>query len=216
MNDAEKYQECARRKDERINAADGNFGSVDDFVFDDEDQAIRYLAIAKGRCLTDRKGTMSIKTIYFIALFFVAVALGPALAHLLEFPNKINLTREEYLTVQQIYRGWALLGVVVAGALLSTLVLSIKVRREWKPFVFALIAFICIVATQVVFWTYTYPTNQATNNWTVLPENWMQLRRQWEYSHATSAGLNLLALVAVILSVLSRDGEKQVIARKRY
>lgn len=146
---------------------------------------------------------MSTKTIYFIALFFVAVALGPALAHLLELPNKIILARDEYLTVQQIYRGWALLGFVVAGALVSTLVLAVRVRREWRAFVFALIAFICIIGTQVVFWTYTYPTNQATNNWTMLPDNWRDLRRQWEYSHATSAGLNLLALVAMILSVLA-------------
>lgn len=152
---------------------------------------------------------MSIKTIYFIALFFVAVTLGPALAHLLELPNKINLTREEYLTVQQIYRGWALLGFVVAGALLSTLVLTIMVRHARKAFVFALIAFLCIVGTQVVFWNYTYPTNQVTNNWTILPENWRELRQQWEYSHATSAGLNLLALVAVILSVLAREGQNQ-------
>lgn len=151
---------------------------------------------------------MSIKTIYFIALFFVAVALGPTLAHLLELPNKINLARDEYLTVQQIYRGWALLGFVVAGALVSTLVLAVMVRRERRAFVFALLAFICIVGTQVVFWTYTYPTNQATNNWTMLPENWTDLRQQWEYSHATSAGLNLLALVAMILSVLaSRTSE---------
>jgi len=152
---------------------------------------------------------MSMKTIYFIALFFVAVTLGPALAHLLELPNKINLTREEYLTVQQIYRGWALLGFVVAGALLSTLVLTIMVRHQRQAFVFALIAFLCIVGTQVVFWTYTYPTNQVTNNWTILPENWKELRRQWEYSHATSAGLNLLALVGVILSVLAREGQIQ-------
>jgi cytochrome bd-type quinol oxidase subunit 2 len=151
---------------------------------------------------------MTLKIIYFIALFFVALALGPALAHLLELPNKINLAREDYQTVQQIYRGWALLGVVVAGALLSTLALTVKVRRERKAFVFALAAFLCIVGTQVVFWTYTYPTNEATNNWTMLPENWQELRRQWEYSHATSAGLNLLALVAVILSVLARGDGK--------
>jgi uncharacterized membrane protein YkvI len=152
---------------------------------------------------------MTSKTIYFIALFFVALALGPALAHLLELPNKINLAREDYQTVQQIYRGWALLGVVVAGALLSTLALSVTVRRERKAFVFALVAFLCIVGTQVVFWTYTYPTNEATNNWTMLPENWQELRRQWEYSHATSAGLNLLALVAVILSVLAREDRNE-------
>ena len=152
---------------------------------------------------------MLIKLLYFVALFFTALALGPAMAHLLELPNKVNLTREDYLTVQQIYRGWAWLGVVVAGALVSTLILAIMVRRKRKAFVFALISFLCIAGTQVVFWTYTYPTNQATNNWTMLPENWTELRRQWEYSHATSAGLNLMAVVAVVLSVLARGEPNQ-------
>ena len=82
------------------------------------------------------------------------------MAHLLELPNKINLSREDYLTVQQIYRGWALLGFVVFGASLSTLVLTIMVRKEGKPFIFALIALLCIIGTQLVFWTYTYPANQ--------------------------------------------------------
>jgi hypothetical protein len=59
--------------------------------------------------------------IYFLTLLFAALALGPAMAHLLELANKINISREDYLTVQQIYRGWNLLAVVVFGALLSTL-----------------------------------------------------------------------------------------------
>ena len=146
-----------------------------------------------------------LKIIYFLSLLFVALALAPAMAHLLELPNKINLSREDYLKVQQIYRGWALLGFVVVGALLSTLALTITVRHERTAFILALIAFLCIAGTQVIFWTYTYPSNQATNNWTMLPENWAELRRQWEYSHATSAVLNLVALVMLILSFLARD-----------
>ncbi len=148
---------------------------------------------------------MWLKTIYFFSLLFAALALAPAMAHLLELPNKINLSREDYLTVQQIYRGWALLGFVVGGALLSTLALTIAVRQERMAFIFASIALLCIVGTQVVFWTYTYPANQATNNWTMLPDNWIELRRQWEYSHATSAILNLVALVMLILSALERE-----------
>jgi ribose/xylose/arabinose/galactoside ABC-type transport system permease subunit len=141
----------------------------------------------------------------FFSLLFAALALAPALAHLLELPNKIGLSRDDYLIVQQIYRGWALLGFVVAGALLSTLVLMIMVRGQRKAFVLTLVAFLCIVGTQVVFWTFTYPANRQTDNWTVLPQSWMALRAQWEYSHAASAVLNLIALIALILSVLVRD-----------
>jgi hypothetical protein len=123
----------------------------------------------------------------------------------LELPNKIGLAREDYLTVQQLYRGWALLGFVVAGALLSTLVHAIMVRKRPRQFALALVAFFCIVGTQVLFWTFTFPANQKTGNWTVLPENWMALRTQWEYSHAASAVLNLIALVALIGSVLAHE-----------
>jgi hypothetical protein len=144
-------------------------------------------------------------TVRFLALLFAALALAPALAHLLELPNKIGLSRDEYFTVQQIYSGWALLGIVVFGALFSTLALAILVRKRRREFVPALIAFLCIAATQALFWTFTFPANEQTANWTVLPENWAALRVQWEYSHAASAVLNLIAFIAVILSVLARD-----------
>jgi hypothetical protein len=78
-------------------------------------------------------------------------------------------------------------------------------RQKRKVFLLTLVALLCLVGTQVVFWTFTYPANQITNNWTVLPENWLEIRTQWEYSHATSAGLNLIALITLILSVLVRD-----------
>jgi hypothetical protein len=140
----------------------------------------------------------------FVSLLCAALALGPALAHLLELPNKIGLSRDDYLTVQQIYRGWALLGIVIFGALISTLVLAVFVRKRPKEFALALVAFLCIAGTQAIFWTYTFPANQLTSNWTVLPDNWMLLRTQWEYSHAASAGLNLIAVIALILAVLRR------------
>ncbi len=147
---------------------------------------------------------MGLNTMRFMSLLFTALALAPALAHVLELPNKINLSGEDYLTVQQIYRGWALLGIVVVGALLSTLVLTIMVRKEPEIFTLTLISFLCIVGTQVVFWVFTYPVNQKANNWTLLPENWLELRNQWEYSHATGAGLDLIALITLILSVVAR------------
>ena len=136
------------------------------------------------------------------ALLFCAVALGPGLAHLLELPNKIGLPRDDYLTVQQIYRGWSLLGVVVIGALLSTLALAIAVRRNRREFMPALIAFLCIAGTQAIFWTFTYPANQATANWTSLPADWPALRVQWEYSHAVSAVLSLVAVAALGVALL--------------
>lgn len=137
-----------------------------------------------------------------LALLFAALALAPAMAHLLELPNKIGLPREAYLTVQHIYNGWALLGFVVYGAIFSALALVVATRRRPDEFGFALTAFLSLVGTQIVFWTFTFPANRATGTWTMLPENWMALRAQWEYSHAASAVLNLIALIALILAVV--------------
>ncbi len=148
---------------------------------------------------------MKLKMLRFLSLFFTALALGPALAHLLELLNKINLSHDDYLTVQQIYRGWALLGIVVAGELFSTLALTVLVRKQRKVFTLTLIALLSIVGAQVVFWVFTYPANQITNNWTMLPVNWETLRAQWEYSHAAGAGLNLIAMITLILSILVKD-----------
>ena len=143
------------------------------------------------------------RLVYFTAFAFVSLALGPALAHLFELPNKIDLPGAAYLTVQGIYRGWALFGIVVFGALFSTLGLAVALRHRPRPRLWALVAFLAIAGTQAVFWTFTYPTNQATENWTVMPANWELLRAQWEYSHAASAVLNITAMMALVASVLA-------------
>lgn len=145
---------------------------------------------------------MWLTTMSFISLLFAVLALVPSGAHLLELPNKINLPRDYYLTVQQNYRGWALLAVVVIGGILSTLILTLMVRSQPRVFGLTLAGLLCLVGTQVVFWSFTFPANQATQNWTLLPDNWAQLRTRWEYSHATSAILNLAALILLLLSVL--------------
>ena len=141
----------------------------------------------------------------FVSLLFTALALCAAMAHLYELPNKMKLPAEHYLIVQQIYRGWSLLGIVVIAAFVSILIVAIMIRHQGKAFILTLVALLCVATTQVIFWIFTYPVNQQTKNWTVLPANWPELRNQWEYSHAASAGLDLVALCTLILSVLMTE-----------
>jgi hypothetical protein len=145
---------------------------------------------------------MTIRGLRFASIFFAALALIPSGAHLLELPNKIGLAGPDYLTVQQIYRGWALAGVLVAAALIAAGSLAFQARRDRAQFLPALIATLCIAATQLVFWTLNFPANQETRNWSVLPENWEALRWRWEIGHAMSALLNLGALAALIVAVM--------------
>src|SRR5215203_1102198 len=61
---------------------------------------------------------------FFIALLSTGLALGGALAHLFELPNKIDLPREEYFVVQKAYRGWWQLAYLLAFQLVSMLAVS--------------------------------------------------------------------------------------------
>lgn len=97
---------------------------------------------------------MALTVVRFLSLVFAALAMAPAFAHLLELLNKITLSHDEYLIVQQIYRWWALLGIVVFGALVFSLLSTIMVRYQPKRFCLALVGFLCIVGTQVGFWTF--------------------------------------------------------------
>ena len=149
---------------------------------------------------------MSLRIVQFLAVVLTALSLVPAGAHLFELPNKIGLAQDEYFIVQSIYRGWALFGIVLFGALAANLALAIMVRRQRTSFWPAFVAFLLVAATLVIFFTWTYPANQATSNWTVAPANWQELRMQWEYAHATNAVLTFLALCALTWSVLlTRD-----------
>jgi hypothetical protein len=145
---------------------------------------------------------MAIRTVQFLAIVLTALALVPGGAHLFEMLNKMALDQGAYFTVQQIYRGWALFGIALFGALGLNLVLAILMRDQRGPALLAGLAFLCIAATLAIFFTWTFPANQATENWTVQPENWEALRRQWEYSHAVNALITFVALCAVTLSVI--------------
>jgi hypothetical protein len=77
----------------------------------------------------------------------------------------------------------------------------------------AISAFICIALAQATFWIWTFPANQASNNWTMLPADWQRLRPQWEYSHAAGALRTLLALVLLILCTLVALRERDAAQR---
>lgn len=142
---------------------------------------------------------------FFVALLATSLALGGALAHAFELPNKIGMTRDAYFTVQTIYTGWNRLAYVLAVQLAGMLAVIFLYRAEPRVFRPACLALACLIGAQVVFWVWTFPANQATVNWTQPPANWEALRAQWEYSHLAGAGFQTLAMIALIVAVLRRN-----------
>jgi hypothetical protein len=141
---------------------------------------------------------------FFIALLTSALVLGPALAHLIELPNKIGLSREEYFIVQKLYRGWSQIGWLLGVQIAALLIAAILARAERRVMVFTLLALACVLAAQALFWTFTYPANAATANWTASPDDWEKLRLHWEFSHAAGAAFQVLGLALLIVATLNR------------
>src|SRR5262249_36904951 len=91
-----------------------------------------------------------------------------------------------YMTAQKVYAGWSFFGIAFIAALLITLMHTFMVRSDRTAFFLSLAAFLCLAATQGIFWMFTYPMNVASNNWTVTPAYFESTRRRWEYSHSST------------------------------
>lgn len=143
------------------------------------------------------------KIVSFISLFLTALALCPYVVNLMSLPNKMEMSREEYFIAQQVYSGWSYSSILIFLSFVSTIVLSIMAKNHDRVLRFSLGATFCIGMSLMVFLVFTFPANQITQNWTLQPHSWQDLRVQWEYSHAFNAVLYMAAEALLIMSVLS-------------
>lgn len=148
-------------------------------------------------------------SIRFLALLFTAITLSALMAHLLELRIKINLAKDDYQTVQGIYAGWQWLGIFEFGAILLNLIWTIFDRKYKTRFPYLLAALICFILSITIFFVFTFPANQETLGWTSLPANWIDLRNNWEYSHAARAVVALVGFSFLVLALLKNNFNRQ-------
>ncbi len=138
----------------------------------------------------------------FLAIILTGLALVAPAAHAFELLNKIGLPREEYFTVQQIYSGWWIVGLLLPLALLANMGNAVSLRRDVTAMGLSIAAAVLIALNLIIFVVFTQPANAATQNWAVQPDDWKALRSQWEYSHAVNAGVTFLAFCCATLASL--------------
>jgi hypothetical protein len=96
-----------------------------------------------------------------LAVILAAVTMSLALAHALELPGKLRLSKEHYLAVQAIYYpGFTIAGIAEVGSIIAALFLLILTPQLSLQFWLVLSAFASLVAVQVIFWTLTQPLNK--------------------------------------------------------
>lgn len=156
---------------------------------------------------------MLLKTWRWLTIMFVATSMGAAFCHLLEMPAKLTLDGALWLKVfQTLYPpAFGTVGAVLeVGAVLTTIVLVFMVRGRRLAFGWSILAAVCMIATHAAFWIWVAPVNATMGPLTAdtLPANWMELRNQWEYTHAVRAVLQIIALGCLVVSVLSETPSK--------
>lgn len=162
-----------------------------------------------------------IQTLTLIALVLVAVTMGLAFAHALEFPGKLRLDEETYRAVQAIYYPGFTIGGLIGefGALLLLPVLLFLTPFGTERFWWIAAAFVFLLAGHATYWLVTHPTNRVwlkdTNvsglgaaffsTFAGEDADWRRLRDVWEYSHIARAFFGMGGLVSIAVA-LTRQG----------
>ncbi|KRW96836.1 hypothetical protein [Paracoccus sp. MKU1] len=151
-----------------------------------------------------------------LAVLLVAVTMGLALAHALEFPGKLRLDEQTYRAVQAIYYPGFTIGGLIGelGALLLLPVLLFLQPIGGDRFWWTAAALACLAAGHAVYWLVTHPVNAVWLQDTDISgpgaaffsiyagreADWQHLRNLWEYSHIARAVLGMVALTAMVIA----------------
>ncbi len=155
-----------------------------------------------------------------LSVIVVAIVLTTTLAHALELPGKMRLSKNEYLTVQPIYYpGFTIAGFAEpAGVLILLLLMFVT---PGTAFWLMLGAFLALLLMHLLYWILIHPIN---NFWlkdirlkglgagffgsglfgrgkASATVDWTTLRDRWEYSHAARALLAMIGLILLVTAV---------------
>src|SRR5262249_6634066 len=97
------------------------------------------------------------------------------------------------------------MAILMPLSLLSALIMTALLPKRSMAFVFAIIAFVSMVAALVVTLAGEVPIDNQIKVWTfpTLPANSEMLRDRWEFYHAVRTFVSIFALASMTVSSLS-------------
>ena len=155
---------------------------------------------------------------HVFTLFLVASAMGLSLAHALELPGKLRLSKNAYFAVQGIYYpGFTFGGLIGELGGMLALALLAYLTPAWTPrFWWIAAALALLVSVHLVYWLVTHPVNNfwlkdvklgqaGARFFTAFSNNradeWTRLRDVWEYSHVARAILAAASFLALAIAL---------------
>jgi Domain of unknown function (DUF1772) len=162
----------------------------------------------------------------FLRVLSVLTVVGatiPSLAHALELPGKMRLTKDQYYSTQRIYYpGFTFAGFAEPVAIIVTAVLLMVMPSGSADFWLTLVALVGLIGMHAAYWLFTHPVNKfwvegqnlsrvgagffsfgsrGSGSVDGRPASWTELRNRWEYSHVMRAGLSTVSLVSLLIAV---------------
>jgi hypothetical protein len=157
-------------------------------------------------------------------VLLVAVAMALALAHALELPGKMRLTKDVYYAMQPIYYpGFTIGGFAEPAGLILTIILLFFIPFGTPDFWLTVVAVLGLIGMQATYWLFTHPVNKfwlqgqklsglglgffsfGANRSRALNKSravdWTDLRNRWEYSHVARAGLAFASLTTLVIAI---------------
>lgn len=152
-------------------------------------------------------------------LLAVAIAMATALAHALELPGKMRLSKAEYLAVQQIYYPGFTIGGAAEPIALILLIALVLLTPSGLALWLTAGAFVTLAAAHATYWLFTHPLNHF---WLKDVElngagasffsidlvgrrgddgDWTTLRNRWESSHVVRAAFALASLTLIAAAI---------------
>ncbi len=153
---------------------------------------------------------------WIVTVLIVVLATVPSVAHALELPGKMRLSKDDYATMQRVYYpGFTLAGLAEPAGILATLIFLFRTPIGYTAVWFT-VALAGLVAMQVIYWLVTHVVNKvwiagqrlgsAGANFfaaglqrSTANQDWVALRNRWEYSHVARAACSVVSLVALLI-----------------
>ena len=155
-----------------------------------------------------------------LTVLLIALTMGLSLAHALEYPGKLRLSKPHYLAVQQIYYpGFTFAGIGELLGVIGALGVAILTPAGDPAFWPWWIAFGAMLLTHATYWLVTHPVNNFWLRSTELGgagagffgfdfltrgidgSDWTALRDRWEFSHIARAAFSVCGLLAAVMAV---------------
>jgi hypothetical protein len=164
------------------------------------------------------------RSLQVISVILVAIAMALALAHALEFPGKMRLSKDAYVEVQPIYYPGFTIGAGFGegGGMIALVTLLFVTPYASTRFWWTVAALGLLLAMHLTYWIVTHPVN---NFWLKETDvtgagavffslfsshaesgaDWSKLRDVWEYSHIARAVLGMLSLISLLIAVTAHS-----------